>query len=41
MVTKDELDNFFQEIFPQADFIIETVGEKSATIRKKKSIRIT
>lgn len=35
MVTKEELVNFFQNDFPQANFIIESIGEKSATIRKK------
>jgi uncharacterized protein (TIGR00369 family) len=35
MVTKDELTNFFQKDFPQANFIIESVGDKSSTIRKK------
>jgi uncharacterized protein (TIGR00369 family) len=35
MVTKEELVNFFEKDFPQANFIIENIGEKSATIRKK------
>ena len=35
MVTKQALVNFLQDEFPQVDFIIERVGEKSATIRKK------
>jgi len=35
MATKDELTNFFQKDFPQADFLIESVGDKSAVIRKK------
>ena len=35
MATKEELIDFFQKDFPQADFIIEHVGEKSATIRKE------
>ncbi|MEH6556351.1 MAG: PaaI family thioesterase [Oceanicoccus sp.] len=35
MVTKEELVNFFQNEFPQANFIIESIGEKSVTIRKK------
>jgi len=35
MATKDELTNFFKTDFPQADFIIESVGDKSACIRKK------
>jgi len=34
MVTKEELVSFFQNDFPQADVIIEDIGEKSATIRK-------
>jgi len=37
MATKAELEHFFRTDFPQADFIIERVGEKSATIRKKVS----
>lgn len=35
MASKAELTHFFQTDFPQADFIIDSVGEKSATIRKK------
>ena len=35
MVTKEDLINFFKKEFPQADFIIESIGNKSATIRKK------
>jgi len=35
MATKDELTSFFKKDFPQADFIIESVGDKSAVIRKK------
>ncbi|WDE13761.1 PaaI family thioesterase [Thalassomonas haliotis] len=35
MANKAELRHFFQKEFPQADFIIDSVGEKSATIRKK------
>ncbi|WDE03420.1 PaaI family thioesterase [Thalassomonas viridans] len=35
MATKAELEHFFQTDFPQADFTIESIGEKSATIRKK------
>ena len=35
MPTKEELSAFFRKDFPQADFIIESVGDKSATIRKK------
>jgi uncharacterized protein (TIGR00369 family) len=35
MITKEELTDFFKRDFPQADFIIERVGEKSAIIRKK------
>jgi len=34
-VTKEQLVSFFSNEFPQADFIIDSVGEKSATIRKK------
>jgi uncharacterized protein (TIGR00369 family) len=34
MATKEELVSFFQNDFPQADVIIENIGEKSATIRK-------
>ncbi len=35
MATKEELINFFQSEFPQANFKIESVGGKSATISKK------
>ena len=35
MASKDELVEFFKNDFPQANFMIEFVGEKSATIRKK------
>lgn len=35
MITKNELANFFQKHFPQANFIIESVGDKSETIIKK------
>ena len=35
MLTKQELVKFFEKIFPQANFIIDKIGEKSATIRKK------
>ncbi|MEQ9544538.1 MAG: PaaI family thioesterase [Marinobacter sp.] len=35
MVSKEELTEFFKNDFPQADFVIERVGEKSATLRKK------
>jgi len=38
MSTKEQLVNFFKNEFPQANFIIDNVGEKSATIRKKVSI---
>ena len=34
MASKDELINFFRHDFPQADFIIEELGDKSASIRK-------
>ncbi len=35
MASKEELTEFFKRDFPQADFVIERVGEKSATLRKK------
>jgi hypothetical protein len=35
MVTKEELVKFLQNDFPQVNFIIESIGEKSVTIRKK------
>jgi uncharacterized protein (TIGR00369 family) len=35
MVTIEALENFLQNEFPQVNFIIERIGEKSATIRKK------
>jgi uncharacterized protein (TIGR00369 family) len=35
MVTINELTSFFQKDFPQASFIIESIGGKSATIRKE------
>jgi len=35
MVMKEELVSFLHSEFPQASFIIESVGDKSATIRKK------
>ncbi|MFT7300410.1 MAG: hypothetical protein ACI89Z_000867 [Porticoccus sp.] len=35
MVTKAELVNFFNNEFPQANFIIDSIGEKAITIRKK------
>lgn len=35
MATKEELVSFFQDEFPQADFIIDNIGEKSATVRKR------
>lgn len=35
MATKEELAEFFEQDFPQANFIIERVGDRSATIRKK------
>ena len=34
MASKDELINFFRHDFPQADFTIEELGDKSASIRK-------
>ncbi|MBZ2169152.1 PaaI family thioesterase [Marinobacter sp. F4216] len=35
MVTTEELREFFRTEFPQADFVIESVGNKSATVRKQ------
>jgi uncharacterized protein (TIGR00369 family) len=35
MVTKEALEIFLQNEFPQVNFIIERIGGKSATIRKK------
>lgn len=35
MITIDELNQFFKQTFPQADFAIESVGEQSATIRQE------
>ncbi len=35
MASKEELIAFFKTDFPQAELIIEAVGNKSATIRKK------
>jgi len=35
MATKEQLVNFFKTEFPQANFIIDHVGKKSAAIRKK------
>lgn len=32
---KDELEAFFKNEFPQADLVIEGVGDRAATIRKK------
>jgi len=32
--TKDELDQFFADEFPQANFVIESVGGRSASLRK-------
>lgn len=34
MVSKEQLVHFFQSDFPQADIIIESVGDKCASIRK-------
>lgn len=34
MATREELEAFFKREFPQADFSIESLGEKSAVIRK-------
>lgn len=33
MATKEEIENFIKTDFPQAKFIVETVGEQSATVR--------
>jgi uncharacterized protein (TIGR00369 family) len=35
MVTKEALVNFFDNEFPQTNIIIESIGKKYATIRKK------
>ena len=35
MATKEELERFFKKEFPQADFEIDSVSNKSAIIRKK------
>lgn len=35
MTTKTELEEFFKTEFPQADFVIESIGDKSAIIRKR------
>lgn len=35
MMSIAELSVFFKNDFPQAEFVIESVGEKTATIRKK------
>ncbi|NRA53471.1 MAG: PaaI family thioesterase [Gammaproteobacteria bacterium] len=35
MVTTAQLNHFFKNDFPQADIIVEQVGGKSATIRKR------
>lgn len=35
MTTKQELEAFFKNEFPQADFIIEEAGNRSATLRKQ------
>lgn len=35
MATKQELEQFFDQEFPQADFIIEHVGARAATLRKR------
>ena len=35
MLTKQELIKFFEKNFPQTNFIIDKIGGKSATIRKK------
>lgn len=34
MTTKAVLEQFFKEDFPQADFLIESVGEQAAVIKK-------
>jgi len=33
-VSKQEMENFFRDHFPQAELIIEELGDKAATIRK-------
>lgn len=33
-VSKQEMENFFRDEFPQAELIIDDLGERSATIRK-------
>ena len=35
MNTIEQLTEFFKSEFPQADFVIESVGQQSATLRKK------
>ncbi len=35
MATKEELMDFFKRDFPQADFLIESIDNQSATIRKE------
>ncbi len=35
MVTKEQLIAFFADDFPQVDLVIESLGNKSATLRKK------
>ena len=35
MATKEQVENFFKNDFPQADFAIDAVGNRSATIRKQ------
>lgn len=34
MTSKEELEQFLIAEFPQADFIIDSIGERSATVRK-------
>ncbi|WP_300427833.1 PaaI family thioesterase [uncultured Thalassolituus sp.] len=35
MASKSELEQFFENDFPQADFVIEDVGDRAAKIRKR------
>lgn len=35
MPSKEQLDEFFKTEFPQADFIIQELGERSAVVKKE------
>lgn len=35
MLDKEQLDEFFKTEFPQADFIIQELGERSAVVKKE------